>query len=125
MKVKFITPYYSVKGVRLLTLPMLAAEFAPYCDVEVYDQNVEEIDYSDCDMVGISLFVYNAPIGYEIAERFRDRGIPVIFGGSWPTVSPERVLPHGDAVVVGEVEGLGRQIINDLKNGKLKISLMM
>lgn len=120
MKVRFITPYYGVKGMRLLTLPCLAAEFSPYCDVELCDQNVEEIDYSDCDMVGISLLVYNAPIGYEIAARFRERGIPVIMGGSWPTVSPSLVAPYCDSVVVGEVEGLGAQIIRDLKKRKLK-----
>ena len=77
MKVRFITPYYGVKGMRLLTLPCLAAEFAPYCDVELCDQNVEAVDFSDCDMVGISLLVYNAPLGYEIAARFREKGIPV------------------------------------------------
>lgn len=105
---------------RLLTLPCLAAEFSPYCDVEVCDQNIEEVDYSDCDMVGISLLVYNAPIGYEIAERFRERGIPVIMGGTWPTVSPDAVEPHCDSVVVGEVEGLGEQIIADLEGGRLR-----
>jgi radical SAM superfamily enzyme YgiQ (UPF0313 family) len=120
MKVRFITPYYGVKGQRLLTLPCLAAEFSPYCDVEVCDQNVEEVDYSDCDMVGISLLVYNAPIGYEIAKRFRERGIPVIMGGSWPSVSPHLVAPYCDSVVVGEVEGLGGQIIRDLEKGRLQ-----
>lgn len=120
MKVRFITPYYGVKGQRLLTLPCLAAEFEPYCDVELCDQNVGPIDYSDCDLVGISTLVYNAPLGYEIGRRFRERGIPVIMGGSWPSVSPDLVAPHCDCVVVGEVEGLGREIIEDLRQGKLK-----
>jgi len=120
MKVRFITPYYGVKGQRLLTLPCLAAEFEPYCDVELCDQNVEEIDYSDADLVGISLLVYNAPLGYEIARRFRERGIPVVMGGSWPTVSPDLVAPYCDSVVVGEVEGLGERIISDLRQGKLR-----
>jgi len=120
MKVRFITPYYGVKGMRLLTLPCLAAEFSPYCDVELCDQNVEEVDFSDCDMVGISLLVYNAPVGYEIAASFRERGIPVIMGGSWPTVSPDRVAPYWDSVVVGEVEGLGERIVRDLKQGRLE-----
>ena len=120
MKVRFITPYYGVKGMRMLTLPCLGAEFSPFCDVELCDQNVEEIDYSDCDMVGISLLVYNAPLGYEIAGKFREKGIPVVMGGTWPTVSPDRVAPYCDSVVVGEVEGLGEQIIRDLKQGRLK-----
>ncbi len=120
MKVRFITPYYGVKGQRLLTLPCLAAEFEQYCEVELCDQNVEQIDYSDCDLVGISLLVYNAPLGYEIARRFRERGIPVIMGGSWPTVSPDWVAPHCDSVVIGEVEGLGARIIADLEAHQLQ-----
>jgi radical SAM superfamily enzyme YgiQ (UPF0313 family) len=104
----------------LLTLPCLAAEFAPWCDVEVNDQNVEPVDYSDCDLVGISLLVYNAPLGYEIARRFRERGIPVMMGGSWPTVSPHLVEPYCDAVVVGEVEGLAPRILADLREGRLQ-----
>ncbi len=120
VKVRFITPYYGVKGQRLLTLPCLAAEFEPYCDVELCDQNVADVDYSPCDLVGISLLVYNAPLGFEIARRFREKGIPVIMGGSFPTVAPDWVAPHCDSVVVGEVEGLAAKIISDLKQGKLK-----
>jgi radical SAM superfamily enzyme YgiQ (UPF0313 family) len=121
MKARFITPYYGVKGYRVLTLPCLAAEFEQYCDVEINDQNVEPLDTSDADLVGITCFIYNLPFAARIAETFRERGIPVIFGGSAAAVMPpELLLPHCDAVCVGEVEGLGKEIIEDVRNGTLK-----
>jgi len=53
-----------------LVLPLLGGLTPPDVDVRLIDENVEPVDYSDCDMAGISLLVYNAPIGYEIAERW-------------------------------------------------------
>jgi radical SAM superfamily enzyme YgiQ (UPF0313 family) len=120
MRIRFITPYYGVKGLRILTLPVLAAEFGQYADVEIIDQNVEPIDYSPVDVVGISLLVYNAPLGFRIADRFRRQGARVIFGGTYPSLQPEHCLQHGDAVVVGEVEGLTARIMSDLERGRLE-----
>jgi len=120
MKFRFITPYYGVKGLRILTLPVLAAEFGQYADVEVCDENVEPIDYSPVDVVGISLLVYNAPHGFKIAERFRRQGAKVLFGGTYPSLQPDHCLQHGDAVVVGELEGLTARIMHDLEHGRLQ-----
>lgn len=121
MKARLITPYYGVKGYRVLTLPCLAAEFERYFDVEINDQNVEEIDYSDVDLAGISVFIYNIPFAAKIAKKFREKGIPVIFGGSAAAVMPPELLfEHCDSVCVGEVEGLGKEIAGDARKGKLK-----
>ena len=68
MKARFITPYYGVKGYRVLTLPSVAAEFEQYCDVEINDQNVEAVNYSDVDFAGISVFIYNIPFAAKIAK---------------------------------------------------------
>ena len=120
MKMRFITPFYGVKGLRILTLPVLAAEFGQYADVEICDENVEPIDESPAEMVGISLLVYNAPRGFEIASRFREQGAKVILGGTYPTLQPEHCLQHCDAVVVGELEGLTGQVMRDLERGQLR-----
>ena len=120
MRIRFITPFYGVKGLRILTLPVLAAEFGRYADVDVCDENVDPLDESPVDVVGISLLVYNAPHGFRIAERFRRQGAKVIFGGTYPTLQPEHCLQHGDAVVVGELEGLTGQIMHDLERDRLQ-----
>jgi radical SAM superfamily enzyme YgiQ (UPF0313 family) len=120
MKFRFITPYYGVKGLRILTLPVLAAEFGRYADVEVCDENVEPVDYSRVDVVGISLLVYNAPRGFKMARRFRQQGAKVILGGTYPSLQPDHCLQHADAVVVGELEGLTGRIMHDLERGRLE-----
>ncbi|MBN1347144.1 MAG: B12-binding domain-containing radical SAM protein [Phycisphaerae bacterium] len=120
MRIRFITPYYGVKGLRILTLPVLAAEFGQYADVEICDESVEPIDFSPVDVVGISLLVYNAPRGFEIAKRFREQGAKVILGGTYPSLQPDHCLQHADAVVVGELEGLTGRIMHDLERNRLQ-----
>ena len=44
---------------------------------------------------------------YQIADRFRVRGVPVVLGGIHPTVMPEEAALHADAVCVGEAEVTG------------------
>ena len=39
--------------------------------------------------------------GYEIADQFRARGVPVAMGGVHPSFMPREALQHCDAVVVG------------------------
>ena len=121
MKIRLIAPFTGVKGYRVLSLPCVAAELEPYGEVQINDQNVEPIDDSDADLVGITVFIYNLPFAAKIAREFRGRGIPVIFGGSAASVMPpELLLPHCDSVCVGEVEGLGAEIISDVKRRQLK-----
>ena len=42
--------------------------------------------------------------GYEIADPFRARGVPVVMGGVHPSFMPQDRSKHCDAVVIGEVE---------------------
>lgn len=66
-----------------------------------------------CDYLLISTMVHTAKIGYEIADRARERpgGPPVVvFGGPHPTCEPEDTLDHCDYVVMNE----GEEIVLDL-----------
>ena len=51
---------------------------------------------------GISAMTSYVNRGYEIADAFRRRGMPVVMGGIHPSFMPQEVLKHCDAVVVGE-----------------------
>src|ERR1700716_1658346 len=53
--------------------------------------------------------------GYEIADRFRAKGVPVVMGGVHPSFMPQEALQHCDAVVVGEVELVIDKLLDDLK----------
>ena len=121
MRIRLIQPPLVQPLWRQLTIPVIGAEFeAQGMAVEVCDENIDELDESDVDVVGITCHVYNANRAFEISEKFRKRHIPVIFGGTFPTVSPQLVAEHADSVVVGELEGLTAEIVSDLRAGNLK-----
>ena len=104
-----LTPYY------------LAALFPPDVNVTVRDEQIRQVDYDiDVDLVAITFLISNAPHAYEIADRFRKRGIPVIMGGFHASALPEEVLEHANAVVIGEAEYVFQEIIDDFKRGSLK-----
>ena len=104
-----------------LTSPYLAALFPPDVNVTICDEQIQQVDYDiDVDLVAITYLISNAPHAYEIADRFRKRGTPVIMGGFHASFLPEEALEHADAVVVGEAEDIFPDIIEDFKQGALK-----
>jgi radical SAM superfamily enzyme YgiQ (UPF0313 family) len=104
-----------------LTLTTLAALTPPDIDVQITDENVEPIDFQeDVDFVGITGMVMHAPRAYEIASRFRQRGIPVVMGGPHASSLALEAKEHVDAVVIGEAENVWGGLIEDLKKGCLK-----
>jgi radical SAM superfamily enzyme YgiQ (UPF0313 family) len=104
-----------------LTLTTLAALTPPDIDVQITDENVEPIDFQeDVDLVGITGMVMHAPRAYEIASRFRQRGIPVVMGGPHASSLALEAKEHVDAVVIGEAENVWGGLIEDLKKGCLK-----
>jgi radical SAM superfamily enzyme YgiQ (UPF0313 family) len=70
--------------------------------------------HDDVDVVGITMMTNQSASGYEIADAYRARGKKVVVGGIHPSVLPDEALAHADAVVVGEVEGIWEQILDDL-----------
>ncbi len=89
--------------------------------VALVDEEAETIDLDqDCDLVGISFMTSNASRAYELAGEFRKRGRTVVLGGVHPTLLPDEAAPHGDAVVVGEAEGVWAELLEDFQNGRLK-----
>lgn len=104
-----------------LAMGVLKALTPPEWEVTFFDDRVEEIDYSlDVDLVAISIETYSARRGYQIAQRFRERKIPVIFGGYHATLCPDEALEHADAICVGEAETVWHEILADALNGRLQ-----
>ncbi len=87
---------------------------------DFYDDRLEQIDYDKpTDLVAISIETYTARRGYQIAEEFHRRGVPVVMGGYHATFCTEEVLEHADAVCVGEAEGVWNDILEDKATGQL------
>jgi radical SAM superfamily enzyme YgiQ (UPF0313 family) len=104
-----------------LTLTALAALTPPEIEVKITDENVDPIDFEeDVDLVGVTGMVMHAPRAYQIAQRFRQRGIPVVMGGPHASSLPLEAKEHVDAVVIGEAENVWGELIEDYKKGCLK-----
>ncbi|MCL4479709.1 MAG: B12-binding domain-containing radical SAM protein [Deltaproteobacteria bacterium] len=85
------------------------------------DENVKDIDFTDIpDIVGITGMTAVINRAYEIADIYRQKGAKVILGGIHVSMLPEEALQHADTVVVGEVENVWQNLINDLTGGQLK-----
>jgi radical SAM superfamily enzyme YgiQ (UPF0313 family) len=104
-----------------LTLTALAALTPPDIEVKITDENVEPIDFEEeVDLVGVTGMVMHAPRAYQIAQRFRQRGIPVVMGGPHASSLPLEAKEYVDAVVIGEAENVWEGLIEDYKKGCLK-----
>lgn len=90
-------------------------------EIILTDENIEPIDFDlQVDMVGISAMTSYVQRGYQVADEFRKRGVPVIMGGVHVSYLPQEALRHADAVVVGEAEMIMHKVLDDLKQGQLK-----
>lgn len=90
-------------------------------DVVLVDESVEVVDVeAAADLVGISVTTPNAPRSYAMARRFRERGIPVVFGGVHPTMLPEEASREADAIVFGEGDRIWPEVVRDAEAGTLK-----
>lgn len=102
-------------------LTLLASFFPPQYEVRIVNEFLEEVDFDkEVDLVGITSLTTQAPRTYEIADRFRESGVPVIVGGVHATFMPEEAKEHADAVVLGEGELIIAQLIADFESGELK-----
>lgn len=103
-----------------LSLKQVAAVTPDEWEVVLADELHEDVPFDgDFDLVGITAMTHQAIRAYEIADRFRARGVPVVLGGIHPTVLPDEALQHADAVVIGEAEPVWAQLLNDLREGRL------
>lgn len=125
MRIAFINPNFSNHrsrdAMQPLAFAILKALTPPEIDTVLFDERVEEIDSDvECDAVAISVQSYTARRAYEIARRFKDRGIPVVIGGHHATLLPDEAAEHCDAVAVGNGETVWPQVVDDLLRGTLK-----
>ena len=112
----FITP---------LSLATIAALTPDDVEVDLWDEPVhgridESTDLTDYDLVGISCFVHRLSRAKEIAQIFRQCGIPVAVGGPGPSSAPEQCRDDFDILFIGEAELTWPQFISDFLAGNYK-----
>jgi radical SAM superfamily enzyme YgiQ (UPF0313 family) len=91
-------------------------------DLTFCDEHVQPLGLNDSpDLVAMSVMLTcQMPRAWEIADHYRARGIPVIFGGIATMLHAEEVATHADAVFLGEAEGRFAHVLEDFKKGRLQ-----
>jgi radical SAM superfamily enzyme YgiQ (UPF0313 family) len=104
-----------------MTLPYLAALTPGEWKITLADEQLMEIDFKDpVDLVAITTWTINSFRAYEIADRFRQQGIPVIMGGPHTYFYAEEAAEHCDSVGVGEGETIWPMMLEDAIRGRLQ-----
>ena len=103
-----------------LSLAYIGAMTPSDWEVKIADENFGPIPFEDADLVGITAFTSSIRRAYEIAVKYRERGVKVIIGGIHASMLPDEVLQYADAVVVGEGEGIWAKVIDDFENNRLE-----
>ena len=104
----------------LTTLASLVPEDIT-AQIVIYDEGVEDIPKNiDADLIGMTVITGTARRAYFLAQRFRERGIPVVLGGPHVTLVPEEAALHADAVVTGYAEDTWPQLLRDFAAGRMR-----
>lgn len=104
-----------------LSLFQVAASTPGGYEIKIVNEWYEKVNFEeDCHIVGISAFTPDVYRAYEIADRFRERGVKVVIGGYHATAMPKEAKKHADAVVIGEAENSWPNLLKDFEKGKLR-----
>jgi len=102
-----------------ITMPYLAAFVPPHWTVFHVDEAAEPVNFAvHPDLVAITFHTPSAPHVYAMADRFRQRRIPVVLGGPHVTLMPEEAQAHADVIFIGEAEFHWPQFLRDFEAGR-------
>ena len=99
-------------------MPYLAAYAPSHWTVLHVDEAVEPVDLeASADLVAITFHTPSAPHAYELAARFRQRGVTVALGGPHVTLLPDEAQAHADVIFIGEAEHTWPRFLAELEAG--------
>ena len=109
-------------GKRALNPPLGLATLAALCPptwrVEIVDENVDPVPLDPAvDLVGVCGMAVQFERQRELLEYYRGRGLPVVAGGSFASLCPERFVRLADSVVAGEAENIWVEFCRDFESG--------
>ena len=101
-----------------ITMPYLAAYVPSHWTILHVDETVETVNPElPVDLVAITFHTPSAPHVYELAARFRQRGVTVALGGPHVTLQPDEAQAHADVVFIGEAEHTWPRFLTDFASG--------
>lgn len=101
-----------------LTTTTVAAMVPDDFEVVVCDEHISPADL-DCsaDVVGITGKSTQVERMITLAKAYRQRGKIIMMGGPYVSLSPDRLRPHCDILVRGEMEDIAEKLFADLREG--------
>ena len=109
----------SLPSLGLLTLAAMTSPKHEVHYVELPDpRSLRELP-NGFDLVAISTYSAQVFEAYELADRYREAGVPVVMGGPHVSALPEEAMEHCDAVVVGEGEPCWNEVVSDCDAGRM------
>lgn len=134
MKIVLISPkgplYRSKGGIfkkslryQPLTLTTLAALVPEELnmEIELIDEGIDEVNENiEADLIGMTVISGVSVRSYELAQKFRSRGITVVLGGPHVTLVPDEALQYADSICIGYAEETWPQLLRDFVAGDLK-----
>ncbi len=104
-----------------LTVAQLYSLIPKKHNVVLYDDRMENIPFDeDADLVLITVETYTARRSYNIADKFRKRGVKVLLGGYHISLLPKEAEEYADIILVGEAEDILPKILDDIDNNQYK-----
>ena len=103
-----------------LSLGIIAALTPPNWKVKILDENFRDFRFYGADLVGFTAFSSTVTRAYELAQVYRERGIPTVIGGIHASMCPEEAGQYVDCVVTGEAESVWPQLAEDFENNRLR-----
>ncbi|MEW6002751.1 MAG: radical SAM protein [Nitrospirota bacterium] len=94
-------------------------------EVMAFIEDIAAPDWSyieNSDVVCISTITSTSKRAYRIADRLRQKGIPVVMGGAHPTFLPEEAIEHAHYVVRGEGDVTLPELIGYIEKGTPDVS---
>jgi radical SAM superfamily enzyme YgiQ (UPF0313 family) len=99
-------------------MPYLASFVPSHWTVLHVDEAVTPIDFNvKADLVAMTFHTPSAPHAFEVAARFRQRGVTVVMGGPHVTLLPDEAQTHADVVFVGEAESDWPRFLAEFETG--------
>jgi radical SAM superfamily enzyme YgiQ (UPF0313 family) len=125
MRITFIRPHITAlraaDALEPLVFGILAKLTPPDVELKLYDARIEPIPFEEpTDLVAITVETFTAKYAYQVAARYRRRGVPVVMGGYHPTLLPEETLQFADAIAIGDAEAVWPQIVDDARAGRIQ-----
>lgn len=104
-----------------LGLATLAALCPPHWEIEIVDENVAPVPLAPrADLIGVCGMGVQFPRQRELLGFYRGQGYPVVAGGSYASLCPERYASLADSVVAGEAEYNWPRFCRDWEAGQAR-----